>query len=125
MTSLYSWTSIRFEGITFGFKATILNVLHSLLTKAGELPDNATVLQALQPHMKSFGKQAKRAMPFAQLVRERFLSNGERTLEVNLELDEQAVLEANREYLVANLGLDADGLEVTSATNNCPSVIPL
>ncbi|KAL5109316.1 Leucine--tRNA ligase cytoplasmic [Taenia crassiceps] len=100
------------------WQATILNVLHSLLTKAGELPDNATVLQALQPHMKSFGKQAKRAMPFVQLVRERFLSNGEQTLEVKLELDEQAILEANREYLVANLGLDVDGLEVKESV--CP-----
>ncbi|KAL5966517.1 Leucine--tRNA ligase cytoplasmic [Taenia solium] len=100
------------------WQATILNVLHSILTKAGELPDNATVSQALQPHMKSFGKQAKRAMPFVQLVRERFLSNGEQTLEVKLELDEQAVLEANREYLVSNLGLDADGLEIRDAATS-------
>ncbi|CDI97282.1 leucyl tRNA synthetase [Echinococcus multilocularis] len=97
------------------WQATILNVLHSLLKKAGGLPDNATVLQALQPHMKSLGKQAKRAMPFVQLVRERFLSNGEQTLNARLELDEQAVLEANRDYLVANLGLDADGLEIRDA----------
>ncbi|VDM17183.1 unnamed protein product [Hydatigera taeniaeformis] len=100
------------------WQATILNVLHALLTKGGELPDNATVLQALQPHMKSFGKQAKRAMPFVQLLRERFLSNGEKTLQVKLELDEQAVLEANREYLVANLGLDADGLEIRDAATS-------
>ncbi len=77
------------------------------------MPGNAEVSKALQPHMKALGKQAKRAMPFVQLARERFAANGVRTLEAQLEVDEEAVLTANYEYLTANLGLDADGLEVS------------
>lgn len=88
-------------------------MLRSLLTEAGELPDNATIAQALQPHMKSLGKQAKRAMPFVQLVREGFLVRGKSVLDATSEIDEQAVLEANYEYLIATLCLDNDGLEVT------------
>ena len=88
-------------------------MLRSQLTAAGDLPDNALISQALQPHMKSLGKQAKRAMPFVQLVRENFLARGKRVLDANLEIDEEAVLEANYDYITATLGLDSDGLQVT------------
>lgn len=58
------------------------------------------------------GKQAKRAMSFVQLVRERFQANGKHALDSLPELDEESVLQANAEYLIATLGLNADGLKV-------------
>ncbi|KAM7535050.1 hypothetical protein Aperf_G00000104543 [Anoplocephala perfoliata] len=94
------------------WQATILNTLKSLLSESGELPDNATISQALQPHLKSMGKQAKRAMPFVQMVREHFQTNGRQALDAASEIDEEAVLRANAEYLTTMLGLDADGLEI-------------
>lgn len=70
--------------------------------------------------MKSMGKQAKRAMSFVQLVRERFQANGKHALDAVPELDEEKVLKANLEYLTANLGLDSDGL-VVSGVSSCAS----
>ncbi|VDL59361.1 unnamed protein product [Hymenolepis diminuta] len=100
------------------WQATVLTTLRSLLTNSGELPDNATISQALQPHMKSMGKQAKRAMSFVQLVRERFQANGKHALDGLPELDEESVLQANAEYLIATLGLSADGLEICDSSKS-------
>uniref|UniRef100_A0A0R3T4Z1 Leucine--tRNA ligase n=1 Tax=Rodentolepis nana TaxID=102285 RepID=A0A0R3T4Z1_RODNA len=100
------------------WQATILNTLKSLLNESGELPDNGTISQALQPHMKSMGKQAKGAMSFVQLLRERFQTNGKSALDAVPELDEEGVLRANAEYLIATLGLDIDGLEICDSSKS-------
>ncbi|VDL91362.1 unnamed protein product [Schistocephalus solidus] len=75
-------------------------------------PPNAVLAQALQPHLKAMGKHAKKAMPFVQLLRDRLESQGLRSLECTPEVDEEAVLMANYEYLTSTLGLDSAGLEV-------------
>ncbi|KAG5443164.1 histone H3.2 [Clonorchis sinensis] len=92
----------------------ILAIMNSNLSEDGKtLPDNATLAQLLRPHLKEMGKMAKRAMPFAQLVRERFEARGPSALKPELEVDEHAVLQANKAYLIATLGLRApDGLTI-------------
>ncbi|KAF7257889.1 hypothetical protein EG68_04670 [Paragonimus skrjabini miyazakii] len=87
------------------WQALILEVMRTHLSPDGQsLADNATVAQALRPHLKGMGKMAKRAMPFAQLVRERFEARGARALQPELEVNEFEVLEANKSYLAATLG---------------------
>ncbi|KAF6777137.1 hypothetical protein AHF37_03346 [Paragonimus kellicotti] len=94
--------SVSFTPLT---KALILEVMRTHLSPDGQsLADNATVAQALRPHLKSMGKMAKRAMPFAQLVRERFEARGAHALQPELEVNEFEVLEANKSYLAATLG---------------------
>ncbi|TGZ68584.1 hypothetical protein CRM22_004191 [Opisthorchis felineus] len=96
------------------WQAMILAIMNSNLSEDGKtLPDNATLAQLLRPHLKEMGKMAKRAMPFAQLVRERFEARGSSALKPELEVDEHAVLQANKAYLIATLGLRApDGLTI-------------
>lgn len=94
-------------------------MLRSSLVKSAsskqELPENAAISKALQPHLKEMGKLAKRAMPFVQLVRDRFLASGPKVFDSHLDVDEESVLMVNYDYLTATLGLASDGLEVTES----------
>ncbi|CAH8574826.1 unnamed protein product [Dicrocoelium dendriticum] len=101
------------------WQSLILQVLRDNLIEDGcALPDNAVLARALRPHLSQMGKAAKRAMPFVQLVRERFDSRGVRALQPNLEVDEYDVLQQNKPYLIATLGLRApDGLKIRYATD--------
>ncbi|BHF72933.1 hypothetical protein SprV_0401600500 [Sparganum proliferum] len=100
------------------WQAAILEVLRSHLTTDGKLPNNAALAQALQPHLKAMGKYAKKAMPFVQLLRDRLEAQGLRSLECSPEVDEEAVLMANYEYLTSTLGLDSSGLEIRDAAQS-------
>ncbi|TPP66579.1 Leucyl-tRNA synthetase b [Fasciola gigantica] len=99
------------------WQAQILRILRENLSEDQKtLADNATIAQKMRPHLKSMGKMAKRAMPFVQLVRDRFDARGASALQAELEVDESAVLKKNLGYLIATLGLRApDGLTIRYA----------
>ncbi|KAK4472683.1 hypothetical protein MN116_003913 [Schistosoma mekongi] len=92
----------------------ILEIMATSLSDDGKtLADNATLAQLLRPHLKAMGKMAKRAMPFVQLVRERFEIHGKRVLQLQLEVDECEVIKKNLPYLISTLGLShPNGLEI-------------
>ncbi|CAH8831751.1 unnamed protein product [Trichobilharzia szidati] len=96
------------------WQAQILEIMAANLSKDGKrLADNATLAQLLRPHLKGMGKMAKRAMPFVQLVRERFESHGKQVLQLQLEVDESDVLKKNLSYMISTLGLrQPDGLKI-------------
>ncbi|CAH8449805.1 unnamed protein product [Heterobilharzia americana] len=96
------------------WQAQILEIMAANLSEDGKtLPDNATLAQLLRPHLKAMGKMAKRAMPFVQLVRERFENHGKRVLQLQLEVDECEVITKNLSYLISTLGLrQPDGLKI-------------
>ncbi|VDQ05277.1 unnamed protein product [Trichobilharzia regenti] len=98
------------------WQAQILEIMAANLSKDGKsLADNATLAQLLRPHLKGMGKMAKRAMPFVQLVRERFESHGKQVLQLQLEVDESDVLKKNLSYMISTLGLrQPDGLQIKS-----------
>jgi len=62
------------------------------------LPDNKTISSALGKK-ESLKKYMKRAMPFAQMVKEKLIKVGDSAFNVKLDFDEKSVLEVNRSYL--------------------------
>lgn len=73
------------------------------------LPDNKTLSKALgaNPALK---KYMKKVMPFAQAVRERMTTLGEKALKDTIDFDERSVLEENIDYVRGTL--DLEGLTV-------------
>jgi hypothetical protein len=62
------------------------------------LPDNKVISSALGKK-DSLKKYMKRAMPFAQMVKEKLIKVGDSAFNVKLDFDEKRVLEVNRTYL--------------------------
>lgn len=62
------------------------------------LPDNKVISSALAKK-ESLKKYMKRAMPFAQMVKEKLIKIGDSAFNVKLDFDEKGVLEVNRSYL--------------------------
>lgn len=62
------------------------------------LPDNKVISSALGKK-ESLKKYMKRAMPFAQMVKEKLIKVGDSAFNVKLDFDENSVLEVNRSYL--------------------------
>ncbi|RTG89779.1 leucyl-tRNA synthetase, partial [Schistosoma bovis] len=107
------------------WQAQILEIMAANLSDDGKtLADNATLAQLLRPHLKAMGKMAKRAMPFVQLVRERFVIHGKRVLQLQLEVDECEVIKKNLSYLISTLGLrQPDGLKINYSCDSNDSRI--
>ncbi|CAL8107072.1 unnamed protein product [Calicophoron daubneyi] len=88
------------------WQAKILEILRSHLSECGtELPENGVIAKELKLHLKSMGKMAKRAMPFVQLVRERFHARGKHALQAELEINEHDIIQANLSYMKSTLAL--------------------
>jgi len=62
------------------------------------LPDNKVISSALGKK-DSLKKYMKRAMPFAQMVKEKLIKVGDSAFNVKLDFDEKRALEVNRTYL--------------------------
>jgi len=62
------------------------------------LPDNKTISSALGKK-DSLKKYMKRAMPFAQMVKEKLIKVGDSAFNIKLDFDEKRVLEVNKTYL--------------------------
>lgn len=62
------------------------------------LPDNKAISSALGKK-DSLKKYMKRAMPFAQMVKEKLIKVGDSAFNIKLDFDEKCVLEVNRTYL--------------------------
>lgn len=62
------------------------------------LPDNKTISSALGKK-DLLKKYMKRAMPFAQMVKEKLIKVGDSAFNIKLDFDEKHVLEVNRTYL--------------------------
>lgn len=111
------WTAVYRHIFFFFFtwQAQILQILRESLSEDKKtLADNATIAQKMRPYLKSMGKLAKKAMPFVQLVRDRFDARGVHALQADLEVDECDVLQANLAYLISTLGLRSpNGLTVS------------
>lgn len=92
----------------------MLELLALNISEDGQsLPDNAVIAQLLRPHLSKMGKMAKKAMPFAQLIRDRFRLCGPSALKLELEMDEHKVIQSNLDYLSRTLGLRIpNGLQV-------------
>nr|XP_053634011.1 leucine--tRNA ligase, cytoplasmic-like [Cherax quadricarinatus] len=73
------------------------------------LPDNKELSRSLgsNPNLK---KYMKKVMPFAQAVRERLNTLGEKALRDTLDFDERSILEENIDYLRGTL--DLEGLQM-------------
>lgn len=68
------------------------------------LPDNKTISSALGK--KEFLKKyMKRAMPFAQMIKEKLLKVGDSAFNIKLDFDEKHVLELNKSYLENTLNV--------------------
>ncbi|VEL29241.1 unnamed protein product [Protopolystoma xenopodis] len=85
-----------------------------------ELSSNAVISAALRPLLKKMGaKNAKHAMSFVQMMRERFNASGPGVLSAKPTLDEASLFEANKEYLTSTLGLQAKGgLQITTTCSS-------
>jgi len=62
------------------------------------LPDNKVISSALGKK-ESLKKYMKRAMPFAQMVKEKLIKIGDSAFNIKLDFDEKHVLEVNKFYL--------------------------
>ncbi|XP_013388845.1 leucine--tRNA ligase, cytoplasmic isoform X1 [Lingula anatina] len=106
---------------------TVLTTLNQLYKAHGnQFPENKEIAAAFgnKPELK---KYMKKVMPFVQLVKEGVAQKGVEAMNLTLDFDEKAVLEANLTYLVSTLELE--GLEVKFSTEasenkikeeNCP-----
>lgn len=74
------------------------------------MPDNKIISSALGKK-ESLKKYMKRVMPFAQMVKEKFIKIGDSAFNIKLDFDEKHVLELNKCYL-------ENTLDVSSIHNN-------
>ncbi|XP_025412674.1 leucine--tRNA ligase, cytoplasmic isoform X2 [Sipha flava] len=88
------------------WQSTILETMKQLYTENNNLlPDNKTISSALGK--KEFLKKyMKRAMPFAQMIKEKLLKVGDSAFNIKLDFDEKHVLELNKSYLENTLNLE-------------------
>lgn len=68
------------------------------------LPDNKTISSALGKN-EFLKKYMKRAMPFAQMIKEKLLKVGDSAFNIKLDFDEKHVLEVNKSYLENTLNV--------------------
>ncbi|XP_022164440.1 leucine--tRNA ligase, cytoplasmic [Myzus persicae] len=88
------------------WQTTILETMKELYSGNGNvLPDNKIISSALGKK-ESLKKYMKRAMPFAQMVKEKLIKVGDSAFNVKLDFDEKRVLEVNRSYLENTLDLE-------------------
>ncbi|XP_071546480.1 leucine--tRNA ligase, cytoplasmic isoform X1 [Panulirus ornatus] len=88
------------------WQSIILKTMHDLYkANSNFLPDNKEISQALasNPLLK---KYMKKVMPFAQTVRERMKTMGEKALKNTVDFNERSILEENIDYLCGTLGLE-------------------
>ncbi|KAK7079178.1 hypothetical protein SK128_001482 [Halocaridina rubra] len=100
------------------WQSIILSTMHDLFKSNGNsLPDNKVISKALGSN-SDLKKYMKKAMPFAQAVRERMNTMGESALRNTLDFDERGILEENIDFLRGTL--DLEGVE-TKWTEDCES----
>lgn len=100
------------------WQSVILNSLHKMYVENDNaLPSNKEVSQVLgaNPELK---KYMKKAMPFAQLVRENVDTKGIKAFKNTLDFDEKAILEENMPYLKGNLDLEGLDIKWTDESEN-------
>lgn len=100
------------------WQSIILQTLHNLYKcNANTLPDNKEISKVLtsNPDLK---KYMKKVMPFAQLVREKMQTMGEKALMNTLDFDERCILEQNLPYLKDNLELEGLEIKWTDQSDN-------
>jgi len=109
------------------WQSLILNTMHTLYKSNNNvLPDNKEISKALgaNPQLK---KYMKKAMPFAQAVKERMGTLGEKALKATVDFNEREILEENRDYLRGSLeleGLDFDFTENSDSERTREDVVP-
>ncbi|XP_060837140.1 leucine--tRNA ligase, cytoplasmic [Rhopalosiphum padi] len=101
-TKAIAWVAKTFPP----WQTTILETMKQLYSENGNiLPDNKVISSALGKK-DSLKKYMKRAMPFAQMVKEKLIKVGDSAFNVKLDFDEKRVLEVNRTYLENTLDLE-------------------
>ncbi|XP_060871804.1 leucine--tRNA ligase, cytoplasmic [Metopolophium dirhodum] len=101
-TKAVAWVAKTFPP----WQTTILETMKQLYSENGNiLPDNKAISSALGKK-ESLKKYMKRAMPFAQMVKEKLIKVGDSAFNVKLDFDEKSVLEVNRSYLENTLDLE-------------------
>ncbi|KAL4084204.1 hypothetical protein QTP88_028031 [Uroleucon formosanum] len=101
-TKAIAWVAKTFPP----WQTTILETMKQLYSENGNiLPDNKAISSALGKK-ESLKKYMKRAMPFAQMVKEKLIKVGDSAFNVKLDFDEKSVLEVNRSYLENTLDLE-------------------
>merc|ERR1712106_99564 len=109
------------------WQSLILNTMHTLYKSNNNvLPDNKEISKALgaNPQLK---KYMKKAMPFAQAVKERMGTLGEKALKATVDFNEREILEENIEYLRGSLeleGLEFDFTENSDQERTREDVVP-
>lgn len=101
-TKAIAWVAKTFPP----WQTTILETMKQLYSENGNiLPDNKAISSALGKK-DSLKKYMKRAMPFAQMVKEKLIKVGDSAFNIKLDFDEKRVLEVNRTYLENTLDLE-------------------
>lgn len=100
---IYYYLAINFILFCFILKVTIFFCIQR---NNNELPDNKTISSALGKK-ESLKKYIKRAMPFAQMVKEKLIKIGDSAFNVKLEFSEKHVLEVNKSYLENTLDVSS------------------
>ncbi|KAL5242259.1 hypothetical protein ACI65C_009669 [Semiaphis heraclei] len=101
-TKAVAWVAKTFPP----WQTTILETMKQLYSENGNiLPDNKIISSALGKK-ETLKKYMKRAMPFAQMVKEKLIKVGDSAFNVKLDFDEKSVLEVNRSYLENTLDLE-------------------
>lgn len=123
-TKAIAWVAKTFPP----WQTTILETMKQLYNENNNvLPDNKIISSALGKK-ESLKKYMKRAMPFAQMIKEKFIKIGDSAFNIKLDFDEKHVLEVNKTYLENTLDLEyleikySDGDEVPENIRNecCP-----
>ncbi|CAO4371332.1 unnamed protein product [Caenorhabditis nigoni] len=119
------------------WQKTILDILETQAkANNGSLPDNKTISQLIGKE-ESLKKFAKKAMPFVQMIKERFEQKGVSALSSTSPIDQTAILNENIDVIMNALdldrvsirhtdeeGVDANVVETTVPLVPCMSFLP-
>ena len=88
------------------WQSLIISSMFSLYKENNNsLPDNKIISKKLGS-IADLKKYMKKAMPFAQTIREKYEKDGEQALQTNQEFDERSILENNLDYIRETLDLE-------------------
>ncbi|GIY96883.1 leucine--tRNA ligase, cytoplasmic [Caerostris extrusa] len=99
------------------WQSTILQTLQKLYKEPGGLPENKIIAVELG-RLTELKKYMKKAMPFAQVMKEKTKSLGLSALNLFLDFDEMTILKENQEYLLNTLDLEELSFKYTDESND-------
>ncbi|EGT45646.1 CBN-LARS-1 protein [Caenorhabditis brenneri] len=109
------------------WQKTILDILESQVSN-GALPDNKVISQLIGKE-ESLKKFAKKAMPFVQMIKEKFEQKGVSALASTSPIDQSAILEENLDFIMNALDLDRVSIRLTEEegveANIAETTVPL